>query len=244
MKAIPHPFHPCSIKTAAHTFHTCSNNSVIRWIVTAAVTLSMVLSPFSPLQAQSMKKADAAQQKSMVEKISQTAANVKTLDCRFTQVKTLRFLNDKMTSQGRMLFSSPGSLRWEYQQPYRYTFILSGDKVHIRSSKSRQTVDIRQSRLFQSIARVMMNSVTGRCLTDGDDFSCTMYSSADEWVAELTPKGKEMKKIFKTVRLHFSSSRQVVTQVEMTEQSGDTTVITLTDVKTNKAIDEKLFAAR
>jgi outer membrane lipoprotein-sorting protein len=35
----------------------------------------------------------------------------------------------------------------------------------------------------------------------------------------------------------------MVTQVEMTEQSGDATVITLKDVKMNGRIDEKMFAA-
>ena len=36
----------------------------------------------------------------------------------------------------------------------------------------------------------------------------------------------------------------MVTQVEMAETSGDTTVITLKNVKTNGRIDEKMFAAQ
>ena len=54
----------------------------------------------------------------------------------------------------------------------------------------------------------------------------------------------EMKKLFKDIRLCFSSTKQMVTRVEMTELSGDTTVITLKDVKTNGRIDEKMFAAQ
>ena len=181
----------------------------------------------------------------LVEKISQTAASIRTMECQFSQVKTLGFLNDKLTSGGRMLFvAEGGKLRWEYQQPYSYTFILNGDKAYIRSAKSRQTIDIRQSRLFQSIAEVMMNSVTGKSLTTSRDFGCEMYSRGDEWQAVLTPKRKELKKLFSTIRLHFSSGRQMVTQVEMAETSGDTTVITLKNVKTNGRIDEKMFAAQ
>lgn len=197
------------------------------------------------VHAQALEKADAAQQKAMVEKISQTAASIRTMECQFSQVKTLGFLNDKLTSGGRMLFvAEGGKLRWEYQQPYCYTFILNGDKAYIRSAKSRQTIDIRQSRLFQSIAEVMMNSVTGKSLTTSRDFGCEMYSRGDEWQAVLTPKRKELKKLFSTIRLHFSSGRQMVTQVEMAETSGDTTVITLKNVKTNGRIDEKMFAAQ
>jgi outer membrane lipoprotein-sorting protein len=190
------------------------------------------------VHAQALEKADAAQQKAMVEKISQTAASIRTMECQFSQVKTLGFLNDKLTSGGRMLFvAEGGKLRWEYQQPYSYTFILNGDKAYIRSAKSRQTIDIRQSRLFQSIAEVMMNSVTGKSLTTSRDFGCEMYSRGDEWQAVLTPKRKELKKLFSTIRLHFSSGRQMVTQVEMAETSGDTTVITLKNVKTNERKD-------
>jgi outer membrane lipoprotein carrier protein len=195
------------------------------------------------LQAQTLKKATDAQAKAMVEKINQTASSIRILECDFTQVKTLRFLNDKMTSQGKMYYDGSGKLRWEYTSPYQYTFILNGQKVYIKSAKSSQTIDIRQSKLFQSIAQVMMNSVTGKSLTTNSDFACTMYTQEQEWVADLVPKKKEMKKMFKNIRLHFNSVKQMVSQVEMTEQSGDTTMITLKDVKTNGKIDEKMFAA-
>lgn len=195
------------------------------------------------LHAQNMQKVSEAQKQTMIEKINQTAAGIHTIECGFTQVKSLRFLNDKMTSQGKMYFDGSGKLRWEYVTPYSYTFILNGQKVNIKSAKSSQTIDIRQSKLFQSIAQVMMNSVTGKSLATNGDFECVMYVKGDEWIASLLPKKKEMKKMFKDIRLHFSSKRQMVTQVEMTEQSGDATVITLKDVKMNGRIDEKMFAA-
>ena len=196
-------------------------------------------------EAQTLKKATEAQAKLMVEKINRTAAGIRTMDCQFTQVKTLRFLNDKMTSQGRMFFMADGGrLRWEYQQPYQYTFVLNGQKVHVKTADRQQTIDIAQSRLLQSVARVMMNSLTGKSLVADSDFACVMYTQGDEWVAQLTPKRKEIKKMFKEIRLHFSSGRQMVTLVEMTELSGDSTVITLNNVKTNGHVDAKMFDAQ
>lgn len=195
-----------------------------------------------PVQAQELKKAGVAQQQLMLERFSQAAAAIRTLDCSFTQVKTLRFLNDKMTSQGRMLYDAGGKLRWEYTQPYQYTFVINGDKVHIKSRQSFHSIDIRQSRLFQGIAEVMMQSVTGKGLTASSNFGCAMYTHGGEWVALLSPRRKEMKKLFKEIHLHLSASKQVVTRVEMVEPSGDTTVIVLKDVKANVQLDEKMFA--
>ena len=194
------------------------------------------------LSAQTLKKATEAEAKTMVAEISKTAASIRTLTCNFTQVKTLSFLNDKMTSQGRMCYDASGKLRWEYTSPYTYTFILNGQQVHIQSAKNRQTIDIRQSRLFQGIAQVMMNSVTGRNLTSNKDFACTFYTQGDVWVADLVPQRKEMKQMFSTIRLRFDSKRHMVSQVEMNEKRGDVTVITLKDIKTNETINQNLFA--
>jgi outer membrane lipoprotein-sorting protein len=193
------------------------------------------------MQGQTMKKADEAQSKAMVESINRTAASIRSIACSFTQVKSLRFLNDKMTSHGRMFYEDSGKLRWEYISPYKYVFVLNGQNVHIKSAKSSHTIDIRQSRLFQGIAQLMMNIVTGKSLSSSGDFTCVMYVQGDEWIADLIPKKKEVKKMFKSVRLHIGSTRRIVSQVEMTETSGDTTVITLKDVKTNERVDEKLF---
>lgn len=197
------------------------------------------------VHGQPLKKATEAESRSMVAKIGQRAAAVNSISCDFTQVKTLRFLDDKMTSRGRMYYSGGDKLRWEYTTPYTYTFILNGQKVYLRpGSGGSQTIDLRQSRLFQGIARVMMNSVTGKALATGDDFACTMYTQGEEWVAVMLPQKKEMKRLFKDVRLHFDSRQQMVTRVELTEHNGDTSVISLSGVRTNQRIDEKVFANR
>ena len=209
-------------------------NRVVVWMMVLGCWLL-------PVSAQTLRKATAAEQRSMEEHINEAAAALKTIDCRFTQVKTLRVLNDQLTSEGRMLFNAGRQLRWEYEQPYRHTLIINGDKVYIVSAKERQTVDIGRSRLFQSITRAMMNSVTGKAMATGQDFDCTMFVGGIEWQAVLTPKDRRLKKLFKEIRLHYSRQRQMVTKVEMTEQNGDTTVITLKDVKTNGRIDDKMF---
>ena len=121
---------------------------------------------------------------------------------------------------------------------------INNNRVHIKTSKNSNTIDIRSSRLFQGIARVMMNSVTGKSLSNDSDFSVEMMTQGNEWIASLTPKGKEMKALFKTIRLHFDSQKQMVSKVEMIEKNGDNTVIQLMHVKTNGKIEESTFAIR
>lgn len=196
----------------------------------------------SSLHAQT--KASAAQTKAMIAKINAAAAKIRTIQCDFLQTKHLSFLNDKMASKGVMSYDYSGKLRWEYTSPYSYVFIINNNRVHIKTSKNSNTIDIRSSRLFQGIARVMMNSVTGKSMTNDSNFSVEMYIAADDWIAYLTPKDKEMKALFKTIRLHFDSQKQMVSKVEMIEKNGDNTVIQLMHVKTNGKIEESTFAIR
>ena len=209
---------------------------MIIWLVMAG------LFTCSSLHAQT--KVSAAQAKTMIAKINAAAAKIRTIQCSFQQTKTLSFLNDKMVSKGMMSYDHSGKLRWEYTSPYSYVFIINNNRVYIKTSKNSNTIDIRSSRLFQGIARVMMNSVTGKSLTNDSDFSVEMMTQGNEWIASLTPKGKEMKALFKTIRLHFDSQKQMVSKVVMTEKNGDNTVIQLMHVKTNGKIEESTFAIR
>ena len=195
----------------------------------------MAAGMFSCLSLHAQTKVSAAQAKTMIAKINAAAAKIRTIQCDFQQTKTLSFLNDKMVSKGVMSYDHAGKLRWEYTSPYSYVFIIN---------KNSNTIDIRSSRLFQGIARVMMNSVTGKSLSNDNDFSVEMMTQGNEWIASLTPKGKEMKALFKTIRLHFDSQKQMVSKVEMIEKNGDNTVIQLMHVKTNGKIEESTFAIR
>jgi outer membrane lipoprotein-sorting protein len=196
------------------------------------------------VSAQRMQKVSGAQQAKMINVINATAASIKTIQSNFSQVKSVSFLNEKIKSYGRMYYSNQGKLRWEYTSPYRYTFAINSGKVYIKSGAKSHVIDIRTSRLFNSIAQIMINSVTGKSLKANGDFNTQMYVNGNEWIAVLTPKKAQMKKMFRTVRLHFNSRHSMVSQVVMTETSGDSTIITLSGVRTNENIPDQIFFAK
>jgi len=68
--------------------------------------------------AQALKPATAAQQRDMTARINKVASTTQSITCNFTQVKTMSFLNEKLTSTGRMFYDNKGRLRWEYTKPY------------------------------------------------------------------------------------------------------------------------------
>lgn len=175
------------------------------------------------------------------QQISKMASSLKSMQCNFVQTKYLRMLNDKMVSSGKMYYQQSNKLRWEYTSPYTYTFILNGSKVLISKGKRNDVINVNQSKMFKEIARIMMNSVVGKCLTDTRDFKVNIATSSTEYVATLYPKQKQMRQLFQKIILYFNKQRSMVSVVELIEKKGDRTVIELKNVKTNAPINAKVF---
>lgn len=193
--------------------------------------------------AEKLVEADAKQTAALTAEINQAASKMTSMECSFVQTKRLKMLNDKLTSRGEMRYRSNGScLRWEYTSPYTYTFVMNGTKVMLDSGKKKNVIDVKTNRMFEEIARIMMNSVTGQCLTDKTEFSVKLYTEGkNAVVADLTPLKKQMKQMFVKIRLHFDRTAKTVNRVEMYEKGGDFTVIELLDIKKNRQIDDKYF---
>lgn len=194
------------------------------------------------LSSWAQKPVSETEQKQMVAQMEKAVANMKTLQCDFRQVKHLSLLDNDMTSQGRMYFKGGDRLRWEYTSPYKYCFVLNNDKVMMRGANEKvNVIDVRSSRLFQEITRIMMNSITGQSLSSKADFSVTMYRKGTEWEARLVPQKKEMKRMFSLITLHIDVKTKMVVCVEMKEATGDTTVIYLENARQNIGISDNIF---
>ena len=178
----------------------------------------------------------------IIDKINTAASKLTTMQCDFVQTKHVKLLNDKMISKGKMYYSQPNKLRWEYTSPYTYTFILSGNKVTLKKGGKNSVINVNQNKMFREIVNIMMNSVVGKCLSDRKSFKTTVKDTPSEWVATLTPQSKELKQMFTKIILHFNKQKSVIVKVEMFEKNGDTTSIVLENIVKNKNINESVYS--
>lgn len=178
----------------------------------------------------------------IIEKINMANSQMKSLECSFVQTKHLAIFNDEMVSKGKMYYQQPGELRWEYISPYSYTFILSGNKVLLKNDDRVDVIDVDKNKMFKEIARIMMNSIVGKCISDNSSFDVEIEDSADEFIATLLPLKRDMKQMWTKLLLYFSKENFGVNKVIMYEHSGDYTVITLHDVRQNIPLDDDTFS--
>ena len=195
-----------------------------------------------PVSAQT--KLTPEQQKEIIQKIDKSASAMTAMQCQFTQTKSMKLLSREMKSEGVMYFKKPDKVRWQYTSPYDYTFILNGDKVRIKSTKSTQDINVQGNKMFRQITSIILNSITGDGLKSTSDFGVEMYKSDKGYFAKLYPKKKEVKQIYNVIEIHFDTALTMVNMVKMEEKTGDVTLVRLNNIKTNAPVNETLFDIR
>ncbi|MDD6437023.1 MAG: outer membrane lipoprotein carrier protein LolA [Prevotella sp.] len=178
------------------------------------------------------------------QRINTVAAQMKTMECDFVQTKTVRMLNSKLISRGKMYYQQTGKLRWQYLSPYQYTFVLNGNQVKLKSQGRNDVINVEQNKMFKEITRIMMNSVLGKCVDSSRDFKVALSGSGNNWKALMTPQSKTMKQMFQSISVVFNYQRGTVSAVQLVEKNGDKTVIVLKNVKSNQPLHADLFSIR
>ena len=187
-------------------------------------------------------KLNAEQQKQLIEKMDKSASSVKAMHCEFSQTKSMKMLKREMKSQGVMYFKQPDKLRWQYTAPYDYTFLMNGDKVSMKSTKTTQKIDVQKNKMFRQITSIILNSITGGGLKSAADFTVEVYKDNQTYFARLYPKKKELKQVYEVIEIYFNESLTMVSGVKMKEKTGDVTTVKLNNVKINPAINDSTFS--
>lgn len=188
------------------------------------------------------QNATEEQKKEIINKVTQVSGEMNTMQCDFTQVKELSFMDDKVTSEGKMFFKKTNKIRWEYTKPIQYVFSMDGQNVKMTSGGNTTTIPASQNKLFSEISRVMVGGVSGSGLVDSPDFDSDFFVGNGDYKVVLTPKKKEIKDLFSSIQLYVGKSDIRIRSVELIEKSGDKTTITLKNVQVNTAINDAVFS--
>ena len=190
------------------------------------------------------KPASEAQQKEMMLQITASSEQLKTLRCDFVQRKTISILSDEMVSEGRMFFKQKDKLKWEYTKPYQYEFVMNGDKVMLNSGTTKNVIDVNSSKVFREISKIIVSGINGSGIFDTSRFAAQFKVGTKDNMVILTPKQKELKQMFKEIRLRFNKSDYTVNSVEIEELNGDVTHIEMNNKQINKELNDEIFSIR
>lgn len=173
----------------------------------------------------------------IMEMLTQQAASMQCMNCRFTQQKTMAMLAEPTVSEGLMSYNAPDKMRWEYTSPYSFALLVDGEKITKITDGNEEVLDAKSGRIYQGIVNIIMSSATGQKLFDKSMFDVAITDDGEFWKAEMKPKKHNMKRMFSMLTFYFAKSTNIINKVEMTEAGGDVTTIQFYDMKINELCD-------
>ena len=169
------------------------------------------------------------------------STKVTSITCDFSQEKTLTALTEKITSTGKFWFKRSNKLRVEYTKPFAYLIIMNGDKMLVRDQNKTSKINVKSSKLFQQVNRIMIDCVQGNML-ESKDFTTRVFENSSTFLLEMTPVSKTLREFFKTIVLTVDKKDYSAISIAMNEPMGDVTLILFEHKKLNEPIADTVFA--
>lgn len=172
--------------------------------------------------------------------VNATAKSTKTLTTDFVQYKHMDFLSKDIETSGKMSFKAPSMLLWQYTKPYQYSIVFKNNKISINDAGKKSQMDTGNSKMFAKLNKLIVGSVSGDMFDDAE-FTITYFKDKDSNIARLAPKDAALKKYIKQMELHFEKKGNMVSEVIMTEPSGDYTRIVFKNKTANAPVPDSVF---
>lgn len=167
--------------------------------------------------------------------LTEAAATMQNLQCRFVQQKSSSMLAEPTVSEGMMTYIAPDKMRWEYTNPYAFALVVDGDRIVKETEGVTETLDGKSGRMYQGMVDLIMGSASGKQLFEASVFDVVLYDEEPYWRAEMNPKRRDMKRMFKQLKFRFDKTSNVISSVEFVEVGGDVTTIQFLDIKINSS---------
>ena len=182
-----------------------------------------------------------SQTQEVIRQLTQVASTMQSMQCRFVQEKTSSMLAEPSVAEGTMHYAAPDRMRWEYTEPYAFALVVNGEQIIKVTDGKAETLDGKSSRMYQGMVSLIMGSASGKKLFDASIFDVALYDENEFWRAEMTPKRRDMKRMFSQLVFRFDKKTNGISRVEFRDAGGDITSIQFEEIKLNEAIDDNVF---
>jgi outer membrane lipoprotein-sorting protein len=173
-------------------------------------------------------------------RFAEEGKKVSTISSNFIQEKNLSVLEEKIISEGKFWYKKERKVRLEYQKPFRYLMMMSGDQMVIRDEQKESRMSTHSNKLFQQINRIIVDCVNGSIL-ENKDFTSRVYQNEKAYLLVMTPTSKTMRDFFQTIQVSVDKKDWSVTGITLDEPGGDNTIIRFSNKVFNEKLNDSLF---
>lgn len=193
--------------------------------------LLLVGSQLTALEAQNQRKATSAEQQRILAEISAVATKIRTFSCNFTQTNQTSFMEEDNISEGKLEYVNGGKFILQYTAPTAYRLTFDRNEMTTSFGGKTTKMDMRNNRTVQNISESIINCISGKSLSNNNDFNIAIYIKGNTWVAKLNPKRANLKKMMKNMTIQFNSSRKVVERLVINQANDDVITFAMRNIK-------------
>ena len=181
------------------------------------------------------------QSQEVIKQLTQKASSMQTMQCHFVQEKTMAMLAEPTVAEGTMHYASPDKMRWEYNTPYAFALIVNGERIIKVTDGKAMELDANSNRMYQGMMSLIIGSASGKKLFDTSAFDVVLFDDNAFWKAEMTPKRRDMKRMFSQLVFRFDKKTNSISRVEFIGTGGDVTSIRFEEIILDEAIRDEKF---
>jgi outer membrane lipoprotein carrier protein len=158
----------------------------------------------------------------------------------FAQEMRIEAGGQVIRSTGKMWFRRPGRMRWEYVTPEKQTIVADGETLWIDQPADNQVLKAPLRQAFES--RTPVSFLLGVARIERD-FHAVLLSPADDGSLRLQLDSNDAQEgSLGSLILEVDPATYDVRAAVIRDPLGNTTRVTLADMRRNGAVDDGLFA--
>ena len=182
-----------------------------------------------------------SQTQEVIRQLTQVASTMQSMQCRFVQEKTSSMLAEPSVAEGTMHYAAPDRMRWEYTATYAFALVVNGERLVKVTDGKAEVLEGNAGRMYQGMVNLIIGSASGKKLFDTTVFDIVFYDDNGFWRADMTPKRRDMKRMFSQLVFRFDKKTNGISRVEFVSANGDITSIRFEEIKVNEAVDDAFF---
>jgi outer membrane lipoprotein-sorting protein len=166
--------------------------------------------------------------------LDRTSKEVKQLDGEFTQRNRVKLFKQELTSKGRLSFTAPRKIKWEYLSPDPSTLMLDGNTATLSSpGAAPRTFDLEKDATMRAIFDQLLLWIGPGSLTKAkDDYDLAASGSAEAPALVLTPRASSpVAKAFQKIELRLDGKSWLLKSILLVEKNGDEKEIVFTSLR-------------
>ena len=177
----------------------------------------------------------------ILTKIEQAGSAPKTLSATFRQMKVVKATGSKIHLEGTLYFVAPDKMAQHYTNANE-ALIINGKQFYMVRSGKKLLFDTDKNPPMRSLRNTLLYCLQGklRTLAADNDAELTVAEDAKGYTITLTARKKAVRG-YQTIVLRYSKTNNLLMTMEMNEFSGNSTIYTMSDYKTNGQIDAAKF---